>query len=181
MKKLFVFFVFLVSNIYALDSLSASPDENKKLITNVLNELKIPVNNKRMEIINGFLKDFLVSGWSAHWISNSSGSASKIKESSAQICDMTIYNNNRITNVTFSYFKNEKQLLINTKEYVPVNSDVALQKYKDTKSNSKYTLRKDEENYAYFQENNMLNFNAYHIKSPSGLVVYESVNYVDMP
>lgn len=180
MKKLLVL-LFIVVNLYALDSLSTIPDEQKKLFDNIITGLNLPNNDLTKNTINDLLKDFLVSGWSVHWMSNASAKGSKIKGSSTQICDITIYNNSRITNITFVYFKNEKQLFVNTKEYIETSSDLAIKKFNEAKSNPQYVLQNEADNYAYFQEKNILNYYTYHIKSPIGMVVYESFRYIDIP
>lgn len=180
MKKILALLFALIVNVYALDSLSPIPDDQKKLLNNIITILNLPNNYKTKNIIIDTLKDFLTTGWSTHWTTNASGSGSKIKSNSTQFCDISIYNNNRVVNITFIYFKNEKQLFINTKEYVDLNSDIAMKKYNETKSNPKYVLQSESDNYAYFQEKDVLNYYTYHIKSPVGMIVYESSHYINI-
>ncbi|MDK9694470.1 MAG: hypothetical protein OEL19_09550 [Sulfurimonas sp.] len=95
MKKLLLLML-LVHNIYALDSISSIPDEQKKVVAKVIEILELPSNENMKKIVFGKLGDFFTKNWSAHWTTNTTGAETKIKNSDAQICDVTIYNDNRV-------------------------------------------------------------------------------------
>ncbi|WP_331775744.1 hypothetical protein [Sulfurospirillum sp. 1612] len=179
MKKVLLIMV-LLHNVYALDTLSAMPKDQKSVINRIVKVLKLPNNHKNQKIIYDKLGVFFTKNWSAHWTTNKTGAHSKIKNSAVQICDVTIYNNNRIVNGTFVYFKKEKQLFITLKQYIEAKSSSVLKKYKERKNDSKYTLERETDHYAYFQEKGYMSYETYHVKSPSGMVIYESSYFFDI-
>ena len=115
-------------NVLALDSISSMPTEQKNVIDSVIKALNLPSNESTKKIIYDKLSDFFVQNWSAHWTTNSTGDTSKIKKSDTQICDVTIYNDNRAVNCTFVYFQKEKQLFVTLKQYVESDSSTVMKK-----------------------------------------------------
>jgi len=172
MKKL-VLVLILIQNIFALDSISSIPKEQKKVLSQIVEALEMPSNSKSRDMIYDYIGFSFKEGWSAHWTTNSTGANSKITNSSVQICDVTIYNNNRIVNATFVHFKNKKQLFITTKEYIETDSKVVLERYNKRKNDSKYSVQNETDNYAYFQQDGYMTYETYHIKSPVGMIIYE--------
>ena len=179
MKKL-ILVVILMQNIFALDSVSSIPKEQKKVLSQIVATLKMPQNKESRKIIYGYINYAFTDGWSAHWTTNSTGANSKISNHKVQICDVTIYNNNRVVNATFVHFKKKKQLFITTKEYVEAKSSLVLSRYKDKKNDSKYKIINETDNYAYFQEDGYMTYETYHIKSPVGMIVYEGSYIIDI-
>ena len=177
MKKLILLIAF-VHSVFALDSVSSIPDEQKQVIARVIEVLELPSNKKMKKVVFNKLGDFFTKNWSAHWTTNSTGSKTKIKNSNAQICDVTIYNDNRVVNCTFVYFKKEKQLFVTLKQYVEAESSTVLKLYNERKEDSKYTIENETENYAYFNEKGYMSYTTYHVKSPVGMVVYESSSFL---
>jgi len=179
MKKLLLLML-LVHNIYALDSVSSIPDNQKKIVTRVMEVLELPSNENMKKVVFNKLGDFFTKNWSAHWTTNTTGADTKIKNSNAQICDVTIYNNNRVINCTFVHFKKEKQLFVTLKQYIEGESSLVLNMYNKRKIDSKYSIENETENYAYFQEKGYMSYETYHVKSPVGMVVYESSYFLDV-
>jgi len=177
MKKLILLIAF-VHSVFALDSVSSIPDEQKQVIARVIEVLELPSNKKMKKVVFNKLGDFFTKNWSAHWTTNSTGSKTKIKNSNAQICDVTIYNDNRVVNCTFVHFKKEKQLFVTLKQYVEAESSTVLKLYNERKEDSKYTIENETENYAYFNEKGYMSYTTYHVKSPVGMVVYESSSFL---
>ena len=175
MKKLLLFVVLLfVQNIFALDSISSIPETQKKVVAKIIDALELPSNKKTKKMVFDKVNFAFDDGWSAHWTTNNTGANSKIKNSKTQICDVTIYNNNRVVNVTFVYFKKEKQLFVTLKQYVEAESKAVLSLYNERKDDSKYSIENETDNYAYFQEKGYMSYVTYHISSPVAMVVYES-------
>lgn len=179
MKKLMVLLV-LLHNVYALDSMSSIPEEQKKLVSRIVDVLELPKNKATKTMIFDKIDGFLGEGWSAHWTSNTTGEDSKIKNSKTQICDISIYNNNRIVNCTFVHFKKQKQIFVTVKEYISAKSATVLKRYNEKKLDSKYTVENETDNYAYFNKKGYMEYETYHIKSPVGMVVYESSYFLDV-
>lgn len=181
MKKIvIVLFLGLICHLSALDAMSSLPKEEKQVIERILEVLKLNNNDTNKKIIFDQLGDFFQKGWSAHWTTNSTGNLSKIKNSSTQICDVTLYNDNRVVNCTFVYFKNEKQLFVTLKQYVASESSKILEIYNKTKVDPKYEVQYETDNYAYFQEKGYMSYDTYHIKAPVGMVIYESSSFIDI-
>jgi hypothetical protein len=179
MKKLILVIMF-VHSVFALDSVSSIPDEQKHVINRVIEVLELPSNKKMKKVVFNKLGDFFTKNWSAHWTTNSTGSKTKIKNSNAQICDVTIYNDNRVVNCTFVHFKKEKQLFVTLKQYVEAESSKVLELYNERKEDSKYTIENETENYAYFNEKGYMDYTTYHVKSPVGMIVYESSYFLNV-
>ncbi len=179
MKKLLLMLL-LVHNIFALDSISAIPENQKKLINRVIEVLNLPSTKENKTIIFDKLSISFEGDWSAHWTTNSTGDGSKLTNSKTQICDVTVYNNNRVVNGTFVYFKKEKQLFITLKQYIEGEASTVLKLYNERKEDPKYIIENETENYAYFNEKGYMDYTTYHVKSPVGMVVYESSYFVDI-
>ena len=183
MKKILVIFLLLSSTtLMALSAISTLPKNEKDLLDKIVNKLNMPQDmssDKKMELY-GKMKVFLKNNWSTHWMSNSSVENSKIKDSSTQIVDLMIYNNERVVNITFVYFSKVKQLFLSTKEYVEIKSKSALKSYNKLTKDKKYKLGSESDNYAYFNEIGYISYTGYHIEEPVGLIVYESSNLMNL-
>ncbi|QIR78528.1 hypothetical protein FA592_06435 [Sulfurospirillum diekertiae] len=168
-------------NAIALDSISSMPTEQKNVIDSVIKALNLPSNESTKKIIYDKLNDFFVQNWSAHWTTNSTGSTTKIKNSDTQICDVTIYNNNRAVNCTFVYFKNEKQLFVTLKQYVESDSNTVMKIYNEAKSNPKYEIQNETDIIMpILKKKAICSIDTFHIKSPTGMVIYESSYFFDI-
>ncbi len=173
MKKI-ILSILLVCNLFALDSVSSIPEAQKKVVKRIMDVLDLPSNKKTKKFVFDKLSFAFDDGWSAHWTTNATAASSKIEHSITQICDVTIYNNNRVVNVTFVYFKKEKQLFVTSKQYVDAESKDVLKLYNQRKDDSEYSIENETDNYAYFQKKGYMSYEAYHISSPVGMIVYES-------
>jgi len=183
MKKILVMFLLVSSSmLMALNALSTLPKNEKGVLENLIVKLNMPSDMsiaKKEELYNK-IKPFMKDSWSTHWMSNSSVENSKIKESNTQVVDLMIYNNERVTNITFVYFSKERQLFLSTKEYVEMKSKSALKGYNKLNKDKKYKLGSESDNYAYFNEVGYISYTGYHIIEPVGLVVYESSNLMNL-
>lgn len=142
--------------------------------------LGLPDNQKMNETIHDQIAGYLTDDWSAHWTTNDTGDKSKIKDSKTRICDLNIYNNDRIIDITFVYFQKEKQIFVMTKEYVDVKSSTVLNRYNKAKKDKAYELQNETDNYAYFNKKGYMSFNVYHVKDPVGTIVYEDAYFLDV-
>jgi len=182
MKKIILVLIITITGLFGLDEASSLPSDHKQLLDQIITKLKLPNNlssNKKTKIYNKF-SDFLEKGWSTHWLSNSTISKNKIEDSKTQVIDLMVYNNNRVTNITFVYFSKEKQLLTSVKQYIETESSDVMSMYKDMKKNNDYTKEVEDDNYAYFNYKGYTSYNVYHIKSPVGMIVYESSTLLDI-
>lgn len=179
MRKL-ILIALLMQNLFALDAVSSIPKEQKKVLSQIVTTLQMPSNSVSRNMIYDYIGFSFKDDWSAHWTTNKTGKNSKIANNNVQICDVTIYNNNRVVNATFVHFKKKKQLFITTKQYIEAKSSLVLQRYKDKKADSKYSIINETDNYAYFQQDGYMTYETYHIKSPVGMVIYESSYILDV-
>jgi len=182
MKKIFTLLLLSSTLIFALDSLSSLPSGEKKLLNKVIDKLNIPqtITSKTRQKIYDKMGTYLEESWSTHWMSNASVDNSKLKDSKTQIVDLMIYNNERVTNITFVYFSKEKQLFTTTKQYIEIESDKAMDSYKKLDKDDKYSKESESDNYAYFNEKGYISYTGFHIETPVGLIIYESNNIIDI-
>ena len=110
MKKMLLLLL-LIYNVFALDTTSSIPKDQKEVIDRIIMVLQLQSNKNTKEIIFNKLNGFFEEDWSAHWTTNTTGSGSRIEYSETQICDVTIYNNNRVTNCTFVISKRKNNYL----------------------------------------------------------------------
>ena len=73
-----------------------------------------------------------------------------------------------------------KRLRRELKQYIEAKSSLVLDKYNERKNDSKYSIENETENYAYFQEKGYMSYETYHVKSPVGMVVYESSYFLNV-
>lgn len=178
--RIIILFLGLLHSLYALSATSAIPEDQKQVVFRIMTGLDLPTNANTQELVYKKLNAFFTKNWSAHWITNTSGADSRIKNSNTKICDVIIYNDNRAVNCTFVYFKKEKQLFITLKQYIEDSSSLILKRYNEIKKDSKYTLQNETDNYAYFQEKGYMSYETYHVKSPVGMVIYEDTFFLDI-
>ena len=178
--KIFLFLSFFIYNLVALDAISAIPNNQKQVVSRIIKTLQLPLNKETKKIIYDKISFAFDDGWSAHWTTNTTAAQSKIKNSKTQICDVSIYNNNRIVNATFVYFSQEKQLFVTLKQYIDAESTTVLEAYKKTKNDPMFKLKNETDNYAYFNEKGYMSYVTYHINAPAGMVIYESSYVIDI-
>ena len=172
MKKLLLI-IFLVNYMFALNSFSILSDHQKQVITTIIQDLGLPNNEYVKDIILNKIKPAIKDNWSAYWVTNQNPSNSKIQKSKTQFFDLNIYNDNRVFNYIFIYFKNKKQLFISIKQYVDTSSKNVISLYNKTKSNKNYSIGDETDKYAYFAKKGYMSYIGYHTNPPGGIIIYE--------
>lgn len=181
MKHILIVIALLATSSFGLDKVSSLPKNQAKLLDKLITKLHLPDDiskKKRTELYDKF-GTFLEKDWSAHWNSNTSLSDSKLENSKTQVIDLMIYNNERVTNITFIYFSTEKQLLVATKQYIETKSSSAMDSFHETEKSKDYTKESESDNYAYFEKKGFVSYNGYHVEEPVGLIIYESASLID--
>lgn len=169
------------TNLYALSQASAIPSDHKVLLDKILKDLHFSdANDKARSDIYLELKPFLKSNWYSHWISNRTGSDSKIENADTLFTDIMIYNNERVANVTLIYFSKYNQIFVGIKEAIQTGSTVALDRFNKNKTNTKLDKLKETDNYAVFNEKGYMGYETVHIKEPNAMMIYESSKYLDV-
>jgi len=182
MKKIFLTFMFMMfTQLHALDASSSIPSDHKTLLDKVLTDLHFEDadDQSRMKLYNE-LKPFLKNGWYSHWISNRTGSDSKVENAATAFTDIMLYNNDRVTNVTFIYFKNHNQVFVGVKEFVETSDKLALDQFRKNKTDSKLEKLNETDNYAVFNEKGYMGYETAHIKGANAIMVYETSNYLNV-
>lgn len=182
MKKVLLAFVLtLFTQLHALDASSAIPSDHRSLLDKVLKDLNFQNadSQSRMKIY-GELKPFLRDGWYTHWISNRTGSDSKIDNAPTMFTDVMLYNNERVTNVTLIYFKNFNQVFVSAKEFLVTSDNLALEKFRKNKKDAKFDKLHETDNYAVFNEKGYMGYETAYIKGANAMMVYETSNYLDV-
>jgi len=182
MKKIFLAFMFVVfSQLHALDAVSAIPSDHRTLLDKVLVDLHLEnADDASRNAIYGELKPFLKDGWYSHWISNRTGSDSKVENAPTIFTDIMLYNNQRVTNVTFIYFKNYNQVFVGVKEFLPTSDTLALKRFRKNKTDAKLEKLNETDNYAVFNEKGFMGYETAHIKGANAMMVYETSNYINV-
>ena len=80
----------------------------------------------------------------------------------------------------FCYFKKEKQLFVTLKQYIEAESSLVLDLYNKRKKDSEHSIKNETEHYAYFNQKGYMEYETYHVKSPVGMIVYESSSFIDI-
>jgi len=182
MKKIFLALTFvLFSQLQALDVSSAIPSDHKKLLNKILSDLHFDnADSTSRMALYGELKPFLKDGWYSHWISNRTGSDSKVTNASTMFSDIMLYNNDRVTNVTFIYFKKFNQVFVGVKEFVETSDTLALERFRKNKKDAKFEKLNETDNYAVFNEKGYMGYETAHIKGANAMMVYETSNYLNV-
>jgi len=182
MKKILLAFMFvLFSQLHALDASSAIPLDHRALLDKVLADLHFEdADSKSRMTVYKELKPFLKDGWYAHWISNRTGSDSRMENAPGMFTDIMLYNNERITNVTFIYFRKFNQMFVSAKEFVATGDKLALERFNKNKTDSKLEMLNETDNYALFNEKGYMGYETVYIKGANAMMVYETSNYLDV-
>jgi len=178
MKKFMLAFILVCfTNLYALSAVSAIPSDHRSLLNKILKDLHFSdADDKSRNDIYGELKPFLKNGWYTHWISNRTGSDSKVENADTLFTDVMIYNNERVANVTLIYFRKHNQMFVGTKESIQTSSKSALERFRKNKSD----IINETDNYAVFNEKGYMGYETVHIKEPNAMMIYESSTYLNV-
>jgi len=170
-----------LTNLYALSEISAIPSDHRLLLNKILKDLHFSdADDKSRKDIYGELKPFLKNGWYTHWISNRTGSDSKIENADTLFTDIMIYNDSRVANLTFIYFRKYNQLFVGVKESIQTSSQNALKRFRKNKSDTKLEKLNETDNYAVFNEKGYMGYETVHIKEPNAMMIYETSRYLDV-
>lgn len=182
MKKIFFSLIVLSISLFGFNEFDGIALDKKDTTVRIMNALGLPKelsSNKKMEFYNK-LEPFLINDWSLHWTTNKSVLGTKTLDSSTRVIDIIIYNNERITNITFVYFKNQNEIFVSTKEFIEEKSQNVISLYSKTASDNNYTKGSEGDNYAYFSQKGFLAYNGYHLRTPIGMLLYKKVNIIDL-
>ncbi|MFA7083832.1 MAG: hypothetical protein WC141_04770 [Arcobacteraceae bacterium] len=179
--KHFILVMILIINSYALDELSAMNKDNKEVLNAVLTKLELEKtsNANKMKIFNEF-SFALEKDWYVKWWDQNSASKSKVSKEDTKFVEMIIVDENRIYSFTFVYFKKKNQIFITRRQFVASTSEYLLEKFKEFKKDSEYTVSSEKNNYAYLTKKEYLIDSIIHIDDTFGIVSYLDMIVIDL-
>jgi len=177
MKKLILIFVLCFYNLQALDSNSADDSPSRILAKKIVKSLKIsPLYEKEaLSYLTDDFSSFLENGWFYEYNNNNSLSSTKVENSPVQFANITITNNNRITIYTYIYFPSEKQIQVMRRQLIPAAKDTVLELFEEMKSNDKYKINNETDNYAVYASKTTTSRTTYLVKDKSAMIAYTSL------
>lgn len=166
---------------HALDEISAIPENDQKILTVITEELGLKnvdksVRRKIYDVIEYALKE----GWYSYWVGNRDLEKSKFKDDKVRIIDLIIPNNNRINNITFTYFPAAQQIFYTQKQFVESSAEIGLDAFRKAKANPNLKKFNESDNYAFFQKNGFVQFEVYHVKAPNAAAAYIDYGLIDV-
>ncbi|MDP2171948.1 MAG: hypothetical protein Q8J96_16180 [Rhodocyclaceae bacterium] len=166
---------------HALDEISAISESDQKLLSSITEELGIKNADRSVQRkIYGVVEYALKNGWYSYWVGNRDLEKSKFKDDKVRIVDLIIPNNDRINNITFTYFPVAQQIFYTQKQFVESSSDIGMDAFRKAKANSDLKKFKESDNYAFFQKNGFVEFEIYHVKSPNAAAAYINYGLIDV-
>lgn len=181
-RKLLAVIAFVFSlSAFALDEISALPEAHTKMIKSVTEELGIknPSVETRKKIYGTF--DYaLKEGWYSYWVGNSDIKVSKFKDDTVRIFEFMIANDNRFNVITMTYFPRANQIFVADRQFVEGASSVAMDAFKKKKKDAAFKLLNETNNYAFFQKDGYVNFEAYHVSGSNAAISYVDYYIIDV-
>lgn len=161
------------TNSYALDEFSTIPEQHMDLLNSIIKNLRVgDLTREDKKNIYLHFKHALDGNWYYKFTTNRSIVASKFADNPVQVVQLFVVNDERINDITFIYFKSERQILVSGSEFVEGGSKAVLNAFKKEKNKSETEVKTDNDIFAVTQEKGKLDINIYHMDSPYGMVGY---------
>ncbi|MCK5719545.1 MAG: hypothetical protein KAH84_06285 [Thiomargarita sp.] len=173
---------FSISNIViALGEESTISEDEKKIFSQIEKEFKfdhISISTKK-EIINQY-SFALQKGWYSWWLGTDDLLSNNLENEKVKIYDLIIINDDRINNITFTYFPSVGQIFCVQKQYVEASSDTVLERFKEYKNKDDMEIKKETNNYAFIKRKEYVEFSLFHMKAPNGLISYIDAKIINI-
>lgn len=171
MKKL-IFTGLLVCNLFAIGGMDSLPDDEKGVAKSIQKTLQLSKEDA-FKIYTKILQVYFNSkAWSLHFFDNNDSAKNKIKDSKNKTMFITLLKDDRVINLSFVKFKNEKQLLVYLVETLPRKSTTAIDKFNDLEKDSKFTKTRETTTFAYFNKKEYNSKVNIFVSSPVGAIQY---------
>lgn len=165
----------------ALDEVSALSEGRQKVLKSITEELGLGSADSGLQMkIHAALEHAFKEGWYSYWVGNRDLEQSRFKDDKVRIVDLMIPSDERVNNVTFTYFPAAKQILYTRKQFVEGASDVVMDAFRKAKENEALSKFNESDNYAFFQKKGYVDFEIYHVKIPNAAVVYIDYGIIDV-
>ena len=126
----------------------------KKFVTIIKNELELG-DDDAYTIFDTYIKHHLdTKDWSYNYFDNETSDISRTQKSKNKTIYLNFVSDNRFTNISLIKFAAEKQIQVHSIETLPRNTQLAIEKYKELKNDSAYSLDLDKTEFSIFSRKN---------------------------
>jgi hypothetical protein len=181
MKRIILVMMFMFLPLFALGSLSSISSDEKLVLDGVLKNLSLSniSDKQKREIYDAFSFAF-EDDWYTTFNGNDALKISKLDKESVKFCTLKIVNKNRLVDFVFIWYPNQKQLFVNSNQYVSAESDLILDKFEEYKKNSEENLLNESNNYGFFRKKGFLSETIMYVDGKSGLVNYSRYQILEI-
>lgn len=173
--------ILLSFNVFALDEASTISDDAKRILSSIEKEFKLSnLSSKTKKRLADQFSFALKDDWYSWWLGNEDLNNSKFKNDKVRIYDLIVANNNRINNITFTYFPEANQIFYLRKQYVEGSSSVVLENFKEHKAKEDTELKKETNNFGFTKTKGYLDFDIFHITGEQGMIAYIDGGVIDV-
>lgn len=166
---------------HALDEISAISADDQKILSHITEGLGMKnIDNAIQRKIYNTIEHALKGKWHSYWVGNGDLEKSKFKNDKVRIVDLIIPSNDRINNITFTYFPSAQQIFYAQKQFIEGSSEVGMDAFRKAKANSELNKISESDNYAFFKKDGFVQFEIYHIKTPNSAVAYIDYGLIDV-
>lgn len=161
------------SQAYSIDPTATFTEDDLTIYKQLNEALKLGEVSAEVkkEIIDQY--DYTLSSeWYSWWLGNEDLDGSKFADHKVRFYDLIVTNNERIYNITFTYFPEAKQIYYTRKEFVYANSDDVLESFEEAKTNEELEKKHEADKFAFFKMKGYLDFTIYHIDGKEGMISY---------
>lgn len=173
--------VLFTNHLFALDDSSTISSDAKKILSSLKKEFKLgKLSPATQKLITDQFSFALKGNWYSYWLGNEDLKSSRFKTSKIRVYDLIIVNDNRVNNISFTYFNRANQIFYVRKQYVAGSSDNVLELFKEHKAEEDTEIKRETDTFAFTQTKGYIDFDIFHIKSSSGLAAYIDAGVIDI-
>lgn len=135
--------------------------------------------SSKVEIIDNFAPA-LIGEWSYFAIDNAVLAESKFIDNPVKVYDLTIANEQRIYNVSFTYFPKEKQIYYTRKEYINSSAENVLLALDEAKKDDELNLKFESAATHFFERENYADYLTVKIADVSGMISFVNSGIINV-
>ena len=183
MLRVAVFSLFMAISLgaSALDESSSMPQVHRQVVKTITDELGLSEMDGVVQgKIYATLEYALVDGWFSYWIGNRDLDKARFKDEKVRIIDLIISNNNRVSNISYTYFPAAGQIFFSRKQFVEGSASAAVSMFQKSKTSSEMKKLNETDNYGFMKRDGFLSFEVYHVRAPNGAVTYVDYGLIDL-
>ncbi|MDT0596132.1 hypothetical protein [Glaciecola petra] len=142
-------------------------------------ELGELAETSKQKVIDNFAPA-LIGEWSHFAIDNAILADSKFIDNPVKIYDLTIANEQRIYNVSFTYFPTEKQIYFTRKEYINSSAENVLLALDEAKKDDELNLKFESAATHFFERENYADYLTVKIADVSGMISFVNSGIINV-